>query len=121
MTIPIIFTAIGYALLGLFYATGGIHHFIRISFFAQMLDKRGVPLPKLVLVIGSLFQIVSGLLLALHIHTHAMAMGLAAFTVISSLMLLDFWNMSGAERQAVIRSWQSNLALTGALIVIGCA
>jgi len=41
--------------------------------------------------------------------------------VISSLMLLDFWNMSGAERQAVIRSWQSNLALTGALIVIGCA
>ncbi len=120
MTPPMTFASLGYALLGLFYVAGGIHHFTSLSFFAQMLDKRRIPLPKPVLVIGSLFQIIAGSLLALQIATHAAAIGLAVFTVISSLMLLDFWHMSGAERQALIRSCQSNLALTGALIVIGC-
>lgn len=121
MTISTILIGTGYALLGLFYAAGGIHHFISFPFFAQMVAKRGVPWPKLVLATGSIFQIVAGGLLAMQIHTHAAAIGLAVFTVISSIMLLDFWTMSGPERQAVIRTWQSNLGLTGALIVIGCS
>ena len=120
MTTLLVFASVGYALLGLFYVAGGIHHFVSFSFFAQILVKRSIPLPKLMLALGSLFQITAGLLLAMQIFRHAAAIGLAMFTVTSSAMLLDFWHMSGPERQAVIRSWQSNLALTGALMVIGC-
>lgn len=106
-----IFASLGYALFGLFYVAGGIHHFTSLSFFAQMLDKRRIPLPKPVLVIGSLFQIIAGSLLALQVATHTAAIGLAVFTVISSLMLLDFWRWLGIESSIVeMKSRRSSAA-----------
>jgi putative oxidoreductase len=119
MTTHVMFIAIGYALLGLFYVVGGVHHFLSFTFFAQMLAKRNILLPRLALALGSLFQIATGTLLALQVQVHASALGLAIFTLVASLILLDFWHLSGLERQAAMRSWQSNLAPTGALLVIG--
>lgn len=112
-------TMAGYALLGLFYAVAGVQHFRHFAALTGALASRRIPFPAATLALGSILQIVAGGLLALRMHVFSAALGLAAFTLLASLMMLDVWRASGAAREAGIRAWQSNLALIGALLVIG--
>jgi len=110
--------SLGYALLGLYYAVNGALHFRHFERLSGALSARGIPLPSATLVVGSIFQLVAGSMLALQIQVHFAAPGLAVFTVLASLMMLDFWRATDAAREAALRAWQANLALTGALLVI---
>lgn len=112
-------SAFGYALLGLFYAVSGLLHFRHFGELAAGLSARRVPMPKTVLATGSVFQTVAGSMLAAQAQLRYSAFGLAVFTLLASLMFLDFWRQSGPARQAGIRAWQTNLGLVGALLAIG--
>ena len=109
---------LGYALLGLYYALAGALHFKHFAPLSCALSARRVPLPRATLAIGSVFQLVAGVMLAVQVQTRFAALGLAAFTVLASLLMLDFRRASGGAREAALRTWQANLALTGALLVI---
>ena len=87
---------LGRFVLGAFFAYGGITHFLALDPITQAMADRGVPQPRLVLIAGSLFQIVFGLLLAFGIAVPVSAIALIAFTVVASLMLVDFWNSDPA-------------------------
>lgn len=108
----------GYTLLGLYYALNGALHFRHFAGLSSALSARRIPCAGGTLAIGSIFQFVAGSMLALQFHLRFAALGLAAFTVLASLMMLDFWRAEGAARDAAIRAWQANLALAGALLVI---
>lgn len=110
---------LGYVFLGVFYVINGALHFQRFSELTGTLSAKRIPMPGPVLAVGSIFQIIAGLMLALQAYTHFSALGLAVFTLMASLMLLDFWRMEGPARRAAIGTWQTNLALIGALMVIG--
>jgi putative oxidoreductase len=108
---------LGRVLLGGLFVVAGIRHFFIFAGVAQAMAARGVPLPKLVLALGSAFEVVAGLLLILGIFVPLAALGLAVFTVLASVMLLNFWGMEGAARDNAISVWQSNLAIIGGLLV----
>lgn len=114
-----VLSAFGYALLGLFYAVSGLLHFRHFGALAAGLSARCIPFPRAVLAAGSAFQTIMGSMLALQVQLRVSAFGLAVFTLLASLMLLDFWRQTGPARQAGVRAWQTHLALVGALIVIG--
>lgn len=109
---------LGYALLGLYYALAGALHFRHFASLSAALAARGIPLPRATLALGSVFQLLAGAMLAVQWQPRFAALGLAAFTVLASLLMLDVWRASGAAREAALRAWQANLALTGALLVI---
>ena len=113
--------ALGYALPGLYFAANGALHFRHFTRLSNALSARRIPCALATLAIGSSFQLVAGSMLALQFQVRFAAFGLAAFTVLASLMMLDFWRAEGVAREAVLRAWQANLALTGALLVIGYA
>lgn len=103
--------------LGGLFVLGAVHHYLEFGpVVAQMADRR-VPFPRGTLIVGSLFQAVCGLLLILGIYAPFAALGLVAFTIAASVMLLDFWNMTGPQRQGAITTWQSNIAIVGGLLV----
>jgi putative oxidoreductase len=108
---------VGRLLLGVFFALGGFHHFSALDPISQAIARRGVPAPKLVLIVGSVFQIVAGLLLAAGVYVQAAALGLVAFTLIASIMLVNFWDLEGAAREAAVTNWKSNLAIIGGLLI----
>ncbi|MBY5837595.1 DoxX family protein [Rhizobium leguminosarum] len=108
---------LGRLLLGGLYVAGGIHHFFVIVPLTDAIEARGVPFAKGVLLLGSMFQIVAGLLLMLGLFVTAAAFGLIVFTLAATVMLLNFWDMQGTARDSAINSWKTNLAIIGGLLI----
>jgi putative oxidoreductase len=103
--------------LGSLFVLGAVHHYQEFGPIAQQMADRRVPLPRATLVVGSVFQAVCGLLLMAGAYATYAALGLVVFTIAASVMLLDFWNKSGPQRQSAIMTWQSNIAIVGGLLV----
>jgi putative oxidoreductase len=108
---------IGRLLLGGFFVAAGIQHFFIVPVVSQAMTQRGVPAPRFVLLLGTVFQIAAGSLLIAGILVPAAAIGLVIFTVAASVMLLNFWDMDGAPRAAAVNGWKSNIAIVGGLLV----
>lgn len=108
---------IGRLLLGGLFVIGGIHHFFILPSATQAIAARGVPAAKLFLLSGTVFQIVAGLALIFGFYTTWAALGLVAFTVAASILLVNFWSMEGQARDNALHTWQSNLAIIGGLLV----
>jgi putative oxidoreductase len=108
---------IGRVLLGGLFVVGGAHHFFMLPALTSAMKARGVPAAQLVLIVGSVFQIVAGLLLMLGFYAGWAALGLALFTVIASIIFLNFWDLEGPARDASRTGFQTNLALIGGLLI----
>lgn len=108
---------VGRLLLGGLFVVGGVHHFFILPGITQALAARGVPAAKLVLLSGSVFQILAGLALIFGFYPAWAALGLVVFTVAASVLLVNFWDMEGPARASAIGTWQSNLAIIGGLLV----
>jgi putative oxidoreductase len=108
---------LGRVLLGGFYVYAGVHHFFIMPPLTAMISARGIPFARIVLILGSLFQIVAGALFILNIFTVAAALGLIVFTIAASIMLLNFWDMDEPMRQTAKTAWQTNTAIVGGLLI----
>ena len=108
---------LGRLLLGFYFAWAGIHHFTELDRLTQAMAARGVPAARAVLVTGSVFQTVCGIALILGLWAEWAALGLVLFTLVASLMFLDFWNKEGDARAGAIGTWKTNLALIGGLLI----
>ena len=69
------------------------------------------------LLSGTAFEIVAGLALIFGFRPAWAALGLAAFTIAASVLLLNFWDMEEPARANAIGTWRSNLAIIGGLLV----
>lgn len=117
MTTPELLWILGRLLLGAFFAAAGIHHFSAIAPLAQTMAAKGVPAARAVLLIGSIFQTVCGIALLLGFWPQWAALGLVLFTVVASIIFLDFWKMTGDARAGAVGTWKTNLALIGGLLI----
>lgn len=113
-----VMTVLGHILIGAVFVRGGIMHFLSFAETAQGVAARGVPLPRCVLAIGSVFQIIFGALLIVGMAVTISACALLVFTVIASWMLLNFWDKKGAEREAAKTNMESNVAIVGGLLLV---
>jgi putative oxidoreductase len=117
MDLPEMLLATGRVLLGGLFVVGGARHALVFPMILQRMKARGVVAARFLLVAGSLFQMVAGACLMAGIFVLPTALGLAAFTVAASLMLLDFWNKVGPEREATINAALCNVAVIGGLFI----
>jgi putative oxidoreductase len=113
-----IMVALGRVLLGGLFVAGGIRHFFITDAVVPMIAARGLPMPKAVLYVGSIFQTAAGALLMFGLFVMPVAMGLIVFTLAASVMLLNFWEMEkGPARTSIINVWLSNIAIIGGLLI----
>jgi putative oxidoreductase len=115
--IPDVLWIVGRLLLGLYFAAAGIHHFSAIEPLSQAIAARGVPAARVVLLTGSVFQTVCGVALILGFWPAWAALGLVLFTIVASILFLNFWSMQGTARDGAVGTWKTNLALIGGLLV----
>jgi putative oxidoreductase len=108
---------LGRLLLGAYFAWAGIHHFSSLAPIAAGMTARGVPAARAVLVSGSVFQTVCGVALIFGFWPAWAALGLVLFTIVASIMFLNFWSMQGEARAGAISTWKTNLALIGGLLI----
>ena len=108
---------VGRLLLGGLFVFGGVHHLFHISALTQAVAARGVPAPKFVLLAGTALQTIAGLALILGVYPFWAALSLVLFTLAASVLLVNFWDMQDAAREGAVRTWQSNLAIIGGLLI----
>ena len=109
---------IGRVLLGGIFVVAGLRHLFKVGGVSQGLSQRGVPAPRLVLLPGTAFQIAAGLLLTFGILVPIAALGLVIFTIVASVMLLNFWSVEGMAREGALNGWLSNLGVIGGLLIV---
>ncbi|MEH2509228.1 putative oxidoreductase [Nitrobacteraceae bacterium AZCC 1564] len=115
--LPHIVLLLGRLLLGGLFVFAGIRHMFLIPVLTEMIAARGVPFPRGVLLVGSAFQFIGGLLVIFGLFLPFAAFGLVLFTLTASVMLLNFWDMEGQPRQNTINVWLSNIAIIGGLMI----
>ena len=111
------FVIVGRVLLGGLFVIGGIRHFGELDPLTDACRARGVPFPRVSLIGASLFQIVAGAMLMIGMLIPWAVVGLIAFTLVSSFVMLDFWNKPAEARVAMLNVWFSNLAIIGGLMI----
>ncbi|GLS20888.1 hypothetical protein GCM10007874_39050 [Labrys miyagiensis] len=107
----------GRVLLGGLFVFGGLRHLALFHPVSEAIRARRVPFAPLVLLGGTIFQILAGLLLMAGWLVALSALGLAVFTLLASLMMHNFWSLEGDARTAALNGWQSNLAIIGGLLI----
>jgi putative oxidoreductase len=115
--IDIALLAVGRFLLGGLFVAGGVRHVLVFPGVAALIAARRVPMPGLVLAAGTAFQLVAGLLLMFGLLVAPAALGLVVFTLLASMMMLNFWDLQGAARDGARNTWELNLAIVGGLLV----
>lgn len=103
------------------FVLAGFAHFPQFGPLRDAMAQRGIPFAAAVLSAGSVFQIVAGAMFGFDVERRWAAIGLVAFTIASSLMMLDFWNLQGMEKERALGAFMNNIALCGALLAIGFA
>ena len=107
----------GRALLGGVFVFGAFEHVGIRRDLVKFMRLRGVPMPLVVLAVGSLFQGVLGLLLMVGQFVQAACGGLVVFTIAATVMFLNFWDMDGADRVHARNAAVVNVGLIGGLFV----
>jgi putative oxidoreductase len=107
----------GRILLGGMFVVAGLRHLMIVPVLTMALKARGVPVPRAALLAGTGFQIVAGLALVLGFFATWAALGLVLFTIVASVMLVNFWDKEGEERIAVTNAFQTNIGLIGGLLL----
>ena len=113
----VVAVALGRVLIGGVYINGGVHHFFALEPLTQALKARGLPAPRLCLIVGSVFQIVAGALLMFGQFVQLAALGLVVFTLVASVLLVNFWSLTGEARGAMRNAFMANLAIIGGLLI----
>jgi putative oxidoreductase len=108
---------LGRVLLGGLFVLGGIHHFFIIPPLTSALAARGVPAARLALIGASVFQIVAGLLVMFGQYVAPAALGLMLFTIVASILFLNFWDLEGSARENARNGFQTNVAIIGGLLI----
>ena len=114
---PALVLAAGRLLLGGLFVLSGLRHLFIQPVLTDALRERGVPRARLVLLLATAFQISAGAFLALSLHVPSAALCLIAFTVTATILMLNFWDMQGPERQAAVQGWMTNAAIVGGLLL----
>ena len=108
---------VGRILLGGVFVVARLRHLIIVPVLTGAVAARGVPFPRPVLLAGTGFQIVAGLALVLGFFTSWATLGLILFTMVASVLLVNFWDKEGEERIALTNAFQTNIGLIGGLMI----
>ncbi len=109
---------VGRLLVGGLFIVGGVTHGFVLPTMARQMTERGVPFAKPALITGSLFEIAAGLAVMVGWFVPLAAGSLIVFTIASSFMMMNFWNLSGERRMAAMDGWTSNLGVIGGLLIL---
>lgn len=117
MTTVELLRELGSVLIGGVFVWVGAGHFLNFGTVTAQLKESGFPAPVPMLAAGSILEIVAGLCLAVGLARTYAALALLAFTLAASVLALNFWRYSGAERQAMRSGFLINVAVMGGLML----
>ena len=118
MTLSSVLIIVGRLLLGGYFFYSGMQNISKVERHTGILAKKGVPMPRVAMLVAVAAQLLGGASVALGIFPALGAAALLAFTVLATFLYLNFWTKQGEERTAQLNAFITNVALIGAFLIV---
>jgi uncharacterized membrane protein YphA (DoxX/SURF4 family) len=110
---------VGRLLIGGLFAFMGLNHFVDAETMAGYAESKGVPAPLLSVLVSGGTLIFGGLLIALGLYPAIGAGALAAFFLVVTPKMHDFWNVDDPQqKQSEMTDFLKNIVLLGTSLVL---
>lgn len=118
MSLGAVLIIVGRLLLGGYFVQAGVRNFMKFELHTGILEKKGVPAPRISLAVALAVQVLGGLSVALGIFPAIGAIGLILFTIAANYLYHNFTQFTGAERQSHLSSVLTNAAIVGGFLLV---
>jgi len=110
---------VGRLVFGILLAFMGLSHFTGLGGMSGYADAKGVPAPRLAVIVSGLMLIVGGIAIALGVYPLLGAAAIALFFLVVTPVMHDFWTVDDPEqRQSEMTDFLKNATLFGAALVV---
>lgn len=110
---------VGRLVFGILLAFMGLSHFTGLDGMSGYAHAKGVPAPRLAVIVSGLMLIVGGLAIALGVYPLLGAIAIALFFLVVTPVMHDFWTVDDPEqRQSEMTDFLKNATLFGAALVV---
>ncbi len=109
---------VGRILLGGYFLQAGIRNCMKLDLHTGILASKGVPMPRIALIVGLVLQVLGGALVVLGFYPALGALALIVFTILASVLYHNFTQFQGDERTSHVGSVLTNLAMIGGLLLV---
>jgi putative oxidoreductase len=89
-----------------------------VPYTTQLETMTGMPTPQLLAIVVGVFEVISGLMIALNFGARFFAILLIFFVAAATFYFHDFWNQSPPENAKSLMDALKNLSIIGALFII---
>ncbi|MCG5051616.1 MAG: DoxX family protein [Myxococcales bacterium] len=110
--------AFGRVLLSLIFVLGGVSKVVGFAATTELLRVEGVPTPALFLALAIVAELAGGLSLMTGSFARLGALVLVLYLIPVTLIMHDFWNLGGLERQMQLVNFLKNLSVMGGLLMV---
>jgi uncharacterized membrane protein YphA (DoxX/SURF4 family) len=108
---------LGRVLFGVVLAFMGLNHFMDLETMTGYAQSKGLPMPKVGVVVSGLLLVLGGLGVAAGLYPGLAALALALFFVVATPTMHDFWAAPDEQRQNEMINFLKNVALLGGSLV----
>ena len=108
----------GRLLLASIFIVSGIRKVFEFEAFIGYMEAFFVPIPRLLLPLAAVFEVVAGAMLALGIRTRLAAALLFAETLLLNSIFHNFWNYPPAQQQAQLNLFLFHMTTLGGFLYV---
>jgi uncharacterized membrane protein YphA (DoxX/SURF4 family) len=109
---------IGRILFGGYFISSAINHFMDSETMTEYAESKNVPMPKIAVLGTGALMALGGLGIVLGAFPQLAILLLILFLLPTTVVMHDFWNAEGQEKQMEMINFTKNIALIGALIML---
>ncbi|MBB3929239.1 putative oxidoreductase [Kaistia hirudinis] len=102
--------------VGLMFVVIGLRLLLGRSLVAALLATKRIPAPAFVALAGGVIEILLGLLMIAGVMPAYVAIAMAVFVVVATIMVHDFWHLKGQRRALEINTVLTHMLVVGGLL-----
>jgi putative oxidoreductase len=119
MTLTFLILYLGRFLLGGVFVVFGLRNLSAIPRLTEAMEKKGLlPQPRIWMTVGVGIQIVGGTMVAIGVLAWLGALALIAFLLLAAYLFHAFWEFPAEERTPHLNACLTNVALSGAFLIV---
>jgi uncharacterized membrane protein YphA (DoxX/SURF4 family) len=110
---------LGRILFGGYFLMSGLNHFAHVAMLSGYAQSKGVPAPKLAVIVTGLLLLLGGLSVLFGLYPTIGALALLLFLLPVTFMMHAYWKVQDPQMQMGERmNFMKNLALVGAALLL---
>ena len=111
-------TLLGRVILGLYFFLAGIMKIQDPDASIRLMEDHGLPFPGVLLPLAIVVELAGGAALVLGFRARVTAFILAAFTLVVSVTLHNFWAVPSAQTAIELQLFYKNIGVLGGLLFV---